>query len=142
MLSQVVVLYLSPVSFSFLPSHFYTGSGLTLCHATGMISLFSLLTYSFAARYCLLADIHSHLSLEGPPGPGTMWHDNSMRNTLCGTMMAATTPTQHNDSAPNTTCGATAATAKPNMALHALDLLGLYVLVDWLRETCWACRSL
>ena len=76
MLSQVVVLYLSPVSFSFLPSHFYMGSGLTLCHATGMISLFSLLTYSFAARYCLLADVHGHLSLEGPPGPSVDGDDS------------------------------------------------------------------
>ena len=30
---------------------------------------FSLLTSSFAARYCLLANVHGHLSLEGPPGP-------------------------------------------------------------------------
>jgi hypothetical protein len=37
-LSQVVVLYLPPVSVFFLPSHFYIGSVLTLHYATSMFS--------------------------------------------------------------------------------------------------------
>jgi hypothetical protein len=44
-------------------------------------------------------------------------------------MMAATTPIQYNDSTHYTIYGAIAATAI-NMMLHALDLLGLYVLID------------
>jgi len=67
--------------------------------------------------------------------------DNSAHNTMCSTTTVPATPhtvqrqclqhhTWHDDSARNTTHGTTVATTMPNMVLHALDLLGLYVLID------------
>ena len=77
---------------------------------------------------------HPHAATTAPLSPHAQ-HPHT-------TTLAAATPMHCDDSAPDTTRGVTVATAKTNTVLHALDLLGLYVLIDWLRETCWACRSL
>jgi hypothetical protein len=100
-----------------------------LCYQYVFSPLFhflSLLTSSFAARYCLLANVHSYLSLKGPLGPAidsndsndTWWEQEPYEAIIAsvtphivqwrqlqhpyGVMLAATKPTQCDTSGHNT----------------------------------------